>query len=43
MERNFDVIEEIEDLGEASIETLGAPGNQLEFGVIARPLGIDRD
>ncbi|MDF8333686.1 benenodin family lasso peptide [Novosphingobium cyanobacteriorum] len=43
MEREFDTIDEMEDLGKASTETLGAPGNQLEFGVIARPLGLDRD
>lgn len=41
MERNHD--EQIEDLGTASVETLGAPGNQLEFGVIARPLGIEAE
>lgn len=42
MERNHDEqIEKIEDLGTASIETLGAPGNQIEFGVINRVLGID--
>lgn len=43
MERTFDQIEDIEDLGTASIETMGAPGHQLEFGVIARPLGIEQE
>lgn len=28
------------DLGRASVETKGRPGNQLEFGVIAEPLGL---
>jgi len=32
-----------EELGTVSAETQGAPGDQLEFGVIARPLGLDRD
>jgi len=31
------------DLGRASVETKGQPGNQLEFGVIARPLGLTDD
>ena len=44
MERKHDdQIEQIEDLGAASIETLGAPGNQIEFGVINRVLGIDAE
>ena len=43
MERTFDQTEDMEDLGAASIETLGQPGNALEFGVIARPLGIEQE
>lgn len=43
MERKFDLTEETEDLGAASTETLGAPGDKIEFGVIARPLGLDRE
>jgi hypothetical protein len=43
MERKVELIEDVEDLGAASTETLGAPGNQLEFGVIARPLGLDSE
>jgi hypothetical protein len=43
MESTTEIDEGVEDLGKASVETLGAPGNQLEFGVIARPLGIDHD
>ena len=41
MERTFDQIEDMDDLGAASTETLGHPGNLTEFGVIARPLGIE--
>ena len=41
--RKIELIEDVEDLGAASTETLGAPGNQLEFGVIARPLGLDSE
>jgi len=43
MERKIDQIDDVEDLGVASTETLGAPGNQLEFGVIARPLGLESE
>lgn len=43
MDSTTNILEGAEDLGRASVETLGAPGNQLEFGVIARPLGIDHD
>jgi hypothetical protein len=40
MERTFD---QIEDLGAASTETLGGPGVQSEFGVIAHQLGIEQE
>ena len=43
MERKIELIEAVEDLGAASTETLGAPGIQLEFGVIARPLGLESE
>jgi len=43
MERTFDEIEDMDDLGAASTETLGHPGNLTEFGVIARPLGIEHE
>lgn len=36
MEREDELI----DLGAASIETQGQPGNELEFGIVGRPLGI---
>lgn len=39
MERDNDLI----DLGAVSTETQGAPGLQLEFGVIAQPLGIEAE
>lgn len=43
MERQIDLIEGTEDLGSVSADTHGAPGNDLEFGVIARPLGLDSE
>lgn len=44
MDRNHEEqLEQIEDLGTASVETLGAPGSQIEFGVINRVLGIDAE
>jgi|GEM_PF-4131963 hypothetical protein len=43
MERTFDQTEDMEDLGAASIETLGPPGNLPEFGVIGRGNGIEQE
>lgn len=43
MERTFDHVEDAEDLGIASIETLGPPGDRIEFGVLAQLPGLDRD
>lgn len=43
MERTFDLVEDVEDLGIASIETLGPPGDKIEFGVLAQLPGLDRD
>ncbi|ODU67533.1 MAG: hypothetical protein ABT11_19815 [Novosphingobium sp. SCN 66-18] len=41
MERNHD--EQIEDLGTASVETLGLPGVQNEFGIQGRVAGIEAE
>ncbi|WP_448659187.1 benenodin family lasso peptide [Sphingomonas sp. CJ99] len=38
MERQHD---SLIDLGAASVETQGAPGQRTEFGVIAEQLGLD--
>ncbi|WP_298282786.1 benenodin family lasso peptide [Novosphingobium sp.] len=43
MERTFNLVEDVEDLGTASIETLGPPGDRIEFGVLAQLPGLDRD
>lgn len=43
MERTFDHVEDAEDLGIASVETLGPPGDRIEFGVLAQLPGLDRD
>ena len=43
MERNDERHDELIDLGAASTETQGRPGLQLEFGVIAQPVGIEAE
>jgi hypothetical protein len=36
-------LDQVEDLGAASIETLGLPGEKDEFGAIARLNGIEAE
>lgn len=43
MERKFDLIEDAEDLGAVSTQTMGPPGDRIEFGVLAELPGLDRD
>ncbi|MEO0031795.1 MAG: hypothetical protein RIS94_1553 [Pseudomonadota bacterium] len=43
MERMIDIIEETEDLGSVSEETLGSLGNQIEVGAMARTTGLERE
>ncbi|MGC6331157.1 benenodin family lasso peptide [Rhizorhabdus sp. FW153] len=43
MERNEEQFDAAIDLGAASTVTLGKPGQQIEFGVIAEPLALDAD
>ena len=43
MERNDERHDDLIDLGAASSETQGRPGLQLEFGVIAQPIGIEAE
>jgi hypothetical protein len=43
MNRDTEQHEELIDLGAASAETKGAPGNKTEFGVIGLPLGIQAE
>ncbi|WP_263626084.1 hypothetical protein [Novosphingobium percolationis] len=43
MERKFDLIEDVEDLGSVSEETLGSLGNQIEVGAMARTTGLERE
>jgi hypothetical protein len=43
MNRDNQQGEELMDLGTASVETRGAPGNKTEFGVIGLPLGLQAE
>lgn len=43
MKRNEEQRDAVIDLGAASTATLGKPGQQIEFGVIAEPLGLDAE
>jgi hypothetical protein len=43
MEREHERQDDLIDLGAASTETQGRPGLQLEFGVIAQPIGIEAE
>lgn len=43
MEHNQEQSDATIDLGAASAVTLGQPGQQIEFGVIAEPLALDAD
>jgi len=43
MEHRDSQQDELIDLGAASTETKGKPGSQIEFGVIAQPLGLEAE
>lgn len=43
MTRDNEQREQLIDLGTASVETKGAPGNKTEFGVIGLPLGLQAE